>query len=130
MFTKITHDIKVTVVPRYLADESDPEDDRYVWTYTVTLENHGRQQLQLLNRRWHITDTLGRTQEVRGAGVVGEQPVLKHGERFQDTSGTHLAAPSGLMTGSYEMQGEQGESVNISIPAFSLDSPTQRLRAN
>lgn len=130
MYTKTTNAIKVTVIPAYLEQHSEPEENRYVWAYTVQLENHGEQQVQLINRYWHITDGLGRAQEVRGPGVVGEQPFLKPGEIFQYTSGTSLETPSGIMAGSYEMVGANGERFNIAIPAFSLDSPFQISRPN
>ncbi len=130
MYTKTTNAIKVTVIPAYLEHHSEPEENRYVWAYTVQLENHGQEQVQLINRYWHITDAFGRAQEVRGPGVVGEQPVLKPGEIFQYTSGTSLETPSGIMVGSYEMMSEKGSRFQIAIPAFSLDSPFQTSRPN
>jgi ApaG protein len=130
MYTKTTNSIKVTVIPAYLEQHSEPEENRYVWAYTVQLENHSKEPVQLLNRYWHITDALGRAQEVRGPGVVGEQPLLKPGEIFQYTSGTSLETPSGIMAGSYEMLGEKGDKFQIAIPAFSLDSPFQISRPN
>lgn len=130
MYTKTTHEIKVTVIPAYLEHHSEPEENRYVWAYTVQLENHGDEPVQLVNRYWHITDAYGRAQEVRGPGVVGEQPILKPGEIFQYTSGTSLETPSGIMMGSYEMSGEKGRRFSIEVPAFSLDSPFQISRPN
>src|SRR5215831_1865449 len=103
MYVKTTQGIKVTALPRYLDDQSEPAGNRYVWAYTITLENHGTTTVKLLNRCWHITDGLGRSQEVRGPGVVGEHPVLKPGEAYRYTSGVPLTTPSGIMVGEYEM---------------------------
>lgn len=123
MFTKTTSGVKVTAIPRFLPEHSEPEDDHYVWAYTIELENHSAVPVQLISRYWNITDAHGLVQEVRGAGVVGEQPVLKPGEAFRYTSGTSLATSSGVMMGSYHMRSENGEEFDIAIPAFSLDSP-------
>lgn len=130
MFSRTTHSIKVTVTPAYLDSHSAPEDGQYVWAYTVNLENQSEVPVQLLNRYWHITDSNGLAQEVRGPGVVGEQPVLKPGEAFQYTSGTTLKTPSGIMVGSYQMARQTGEMIEVAIPAFSLDSPYQVTRPN
>jgi ApaG protein len=129
-YSETTRSITVTVEPIYLEDQSSPSDNRFVWAYHVKIENHGEETVQLRRRRWRITDGLGRTQEVRGPGVVGEQPVLAPGQAFEYTSGTPLATPSGIMVGSYEMETRQGESFEIAIPAFSLDSPHQAVRLN
>jgi len=118
------------VKPFYLEDQSSPPEDHYVWAYHVRIENHGPETVQLRRRHWRITDALGRQQEVKGAGVVGEQPVLKPGESFEYTSGTPLPTPSGIMVGSYEMETKAGESFAVAIPAFSLDSPHQAIRLN
>lgn len=123
MFSKTTHDITVTAEPQFLPEHSEPMDDHFVWAYTIKVENRGAETVQLLNRYWRITDDLGQTQEVQGAGVIGEQPVLKPGETFRYTSGTALTTPSGLMFGKYEMETPVGERFEIDIPAFSLDSP-------
>jgi len=130
MYTATTRLIRVTVEPTYLDEQSVPTDDHYVWAYRVTIRNDGTETVQLLNRHWRITDSLGRLQEVRGAGVVGEQPVLKPGEAFEYTSGTPLPTPSGIMVGSYEMTNATGERFEVEIPAFSLDSPHQARRVN
>jgi len=130
MYTLTTRDISVTVKPIFLEDQSSPPDNHYVWAYHVRIENRGRATVQLRNRHWVITDAMGRIQEVRGAGVVGEQPVLKPGEAFEYTSGTPLPTPSGIMRGSYQMEREDGERFDVSIPAFSLDSPHQTMRLN
>lgn len=130
MYTKTTKDIKVTVLPHYMGDQSEPEENRYFWAYTIQVENHGKETVQLLNRYWHITDGLGRSQEVRGSGVVGAQPVLKPGEAFEYTSGVPLQTPNGIMVGEYEMVGEQGNKLQVAVPAFSLDSPFGMSRPN
>lgn len=123
-FSKTTNGIAVTVRAFFLADQSAPEDGRYVWAYRVEIVNRGRRTVQLLRRTWHITDAHGRTQYVHGEGVVGEQPVLEPGESFEYTSGTPLDTPSGFMTGAYHMVvPESGEQFDVAIPAFSLDSP-------
>ena len=130
MYSEITRDIRITVRPFYLEDQSSPEEMHFVWAYHVRIENQGPQTVQLRNRYWRITDSLGRIQEVRGAGVVGEQPVLRPGEAFEYTSGTPLTTPSGIMVGTYQMESESGELFEVKIPAFSLDSPHQSVRLN
>jgi ApaG protein len=130
MYSAVTHSIKVTVKPVYLEDQSSPTENHYVWAYHVRIENQGEETVHLRSRYWRITDALGRLQEVRGAGVVGEQPVLKPGEAFEYTSGTPLPTPSGIMTGTYEMERDSGDRFDIKIPAFSLDSPHQPVRIN
>jgi ApaG protein len=130
MYTKTTRQIKITVIPTFLTEQSDPAEHHYVWAYTIQMENHGSETVQLLNRYWHITDATGAVQEVRGAGVVGEQPLLPPGDAFQYTSGAALKTPSGIMTGTYDMTTEGGESFTIDIPTFSLDSPEQVKRTN
>jgi ApaG protein len=118
-----TRAIRVAVKPAYLDDQSDPDDDRYVWSYTVTIENRGREPVQLLSRTWTIVDGVGRIQEVRGPGVVGAQPVIAPGESFQYTSGCPLETASGTMSGRYQMMSASGESFDAEIPAFLLESP-------
>jgi ApaG protein len=130
MYSEITREIRITVRPFYLEDQSSPEEMHFVWAYHVRIENQGPETVQLRNRYWRITDSMGRIQEVRGAGVVGEQPVLKPGEAFEYTSGTPLATPSGIMVGTYQMESEKGELSDVNIPAFSLDSPHQAIRLN
>src|SRR5690242_18488417 len=122
MYSETTRSIKVTVRPFYLDQQSEPDENHYVWAYHVRIENVGGETVQLRNRHWRITDSLGRLQEVRGPGVVGEQPVLKPNESFEYTSGVPLPTPSGFMAGSYGMVSQAGESFDIEIPAFSLDS--------
>ena len=122
MYRTVTRNIEVTVTPRFLSERSSPENGYYFWAYTIEITNRGADTVQLKTRHWRITDAAGRLQEVKGAGVVGEQPVLRPGESFEYTSGVPLATPSGFMTGSYGMVTEAGETFEIDIPAFSLDS--------
>lgn len=130
MYRAVTRSIEVTVVPQFLPEQSAPEDRRYVWAYTITIANHGPEPVQLRSRHWRITDEFGVTQEVRGAGVVGEQPVIPAGGRFEYTSGCPLPTPSGLMVGTYEMVSMSGDLFLADIPAFSLDSPHARRSVN
>ena len=130
MYSLTTHDIRVTVKPVYLEEQSSPEDGQYVWAYQVRIENLGEETVRLRNRFWSITDAHGRTQEVRGPGVVGEQPLLRPGDSCEYTSGCPLPTPSGVMLGSYEMEASNGERYDVAIPAFSLDSPHQRVSLN
>jgi ApaG protein len=131
MYCETTAGITITVKPYYLEDQSAPEQSHYVWAYQVRIENNGSRTVQLRNRHWRITDSHGRTQEVRGAGVVGEQPVLRPGDSFEYTSGTPLPTPSGIMGGSYQMEAsDNGERFEVRIPSFSLDSPHQPIKLN
>ena len=110
----------VSVEPTYLDARSSPDDSQYFWAYRVIIENHGRETVQLLNRHWMISNARGELTEVKGPGVVGEQPVLKPGESHEYTSGAPLDTPSGMMGGSYQMESETGERFDIEIPTFSL----------
>jgi ApaG protein len=130
MYSKVTNSIRVTVKPIYLEDQSQPGENSFVWAYHVRIENKGDLTVQLRNRYWKITDAMGRIQEVRGSGVVGEEPVLNPGDAFEYTSGTPLNTPSGIMVGAYEMEGQDGNRFEVEIPAFSLDSPHQQIRLN
>lgn len=130
MYTETTRGITVTVQPVYLDDQSSPAEGHYVWAYRVRIVNNGEATVQLKRRHWKITDALGRMQEVQGDGVVGEQPVLQPGESYEYTSGTPLATPSGIMMGTYQMESDCGETFDIRIPAFSLDSPHEVHRLN
>lgn len=123
MYDLMTRNIHISVEPSFLEDQSAPEHNHYAWAYRIRIENKGSEIVQLRSRHWRITDKLGRVQEVRGAGVVGEQPVLKPGDSFEYTSGAHLTTESGIMAGTYQMQTEEGELFSVTIPAFSLDSP-------
>jgi ApaG protein len=130
MYRAVTRGIEVQVTPRFLAERSSPENGYFFWAYTIEITNHGRDTVQLRTRHWKITDAHGRLQEVRGAGVVGETPVLEPGESFEYTSGVPLPTPSGFMVGSYGMVTAAGEGFDISIPAFSLDSSSTKPTIN
>lgn len=130
MYRAVTHDIEVSVEPFYMEDQSDPDDNRYVWGYRVTIVNNSDRTVQLLSRYWHITDENGHVEEVEGPGVVGEQPVLDPGDSFQYSSGCPLSAPSGVMVGRYQMEDEKGAPFEIDIPAFSLDLPDKARTLN
>lgn len=123
MYRAVTRQIEVTVEPNFLQEKSSVDDRRYFWSYTVVITNTGEETVQLRSRHWIITDGSGRREEVRGDGVVGEQPVLGPGEHFEYTSSVPLATPTGFMEGSYQMETESGERFDIDVPAFSLDSP-------
>ena len=123
MYEAITRGIRVSVTPQYLETQSRPERNEYFWAYTIVIENEGRETVQLISRYWHITDANGRVSEVRGAGVVGEQPSIEPGGSYSYTSGCPLEAPSGIMVGTYQMITASGQEFDIDIPAFSLDSP-------
>ena len=123
MYTKTTNSISITVNPYYLEDQSEPDEQHFVWAYQITINNLGEESVQLKNRFWKIIDSNGIRQEVKGEGVVGEQPILNPGEKFEYTSGTPLSTPSGFMEGHYEMVTKSGNKFDASIPLFSLDSP-------
>jgi ApaG protein len=129
-YTATTRGIAVSVIPTYLDAKSSPDTSQYFWAYRVIIENQGRETIQLLSRHWMITNARGELTEVKGPGVVGEQPVLKPGERFEYTSGAPLNTTSGLMGGAYQMETESGERFNIEIPTFSLDRPNQGVLLN
>jgi ApaG protein len=125
-----TREIAVSVEPTYLETRSSPDNSQYFWAYRVIIENRGRETVQLLSRHWMITNARGEFTEVKGPGVVGEQPVLKPGESFEYTSGAPLDTPSGMMGGAYQMESESGERFDIEIPTFSLDRPNQGVLMN
>ena len=126
MYESSTRGIRVAVKPAFLDDQSDPTDSRYLWSYTVTIENKGSETVQLVSRYWHITDGAGRVQEVRAPGVVGAQPVLAPGQSFQYTSGCPLPTSSGYMVGRYQMRCATGEEFEAEIPPFLLESPHEQ----
>lgn len=130
MYRALTHNIEVVVTPRFVADRSSPENNYFFWAYTIAITNHGGDTVQLKTRHWRITDASGRRQEVRGAGVVGEEPVLKAGKSFEYTSGVPLQTSSGFMTGTYGMVSSAGKHFDIEIPAFSLDSGSNKPTIN
>jgi ApaG protein len=123
MYRAVTRHIEVTVEPNFLPDHSSVEKGEYFWSYTIVITNSGAETVQLRTRHWIITDASGRRQEVRGEGVIGEQPVLAPGERFEYTSRVPLPTESGFMTGRYQMVTQSGERFEIDVPTFSLDSP-------
>jgi ApaG protein len=129
-YEAITRGIRIRVEPRYMEEQSSPEDSHFVWSYTVEISNDGTETVQLKSRIWRITDALGRTEEVRGPGVVGQTPVIAPGKSFHYTSGCPLKTPQGIMVGSYQMTDEAGELFDVAIPAFSLDSPYTRRSMN
>ncbi len=126
MYKAVTRGISVTVMPRYMPEESSPDDGRYFFAYTVEIINTSLDRVQLRARHWRITDEHGHVQEVRGAGVVGKQPILDPGESFSYTSGCPLGTPDGTMQGTYTMVTASGETFEAEIPAFSLDAPQAR----
>jgi ApaG protein len=130
MYESTTHSIRVSVEPSFEEDESSPSEGHFVWSYTIEIENLSDETVQLRSRYWQITDALGQVQEVHGAGVVGEEPVLRPGDCFSYTSGAPLPTSSGIMVGSYQMENASGEMFNVEVPAFSLDSPYIRQTLN
>jgi ApaG protein len=130
MYQECTRSIQISVEPFYVDEQSSPEQSRFVFGYRVQIDNQSAETVQLISRHWRITDSLGRTKEVRGPGVVGKQPVLKPGERFEYTSGTPLTTSSGIMVGSYQMVTTGGEQFDVTVPAFSLDAPGSVTRLN
>jgi ApaG protein len=123
IFQETTSDITVSVRPEYMDDQSDPDQGHYTWAYHVRIENNGERVIQLLSRHWKIADSLGNCQEIVGDGIVGHQPTLGPGDSFEYSSGTPLAAPSGFMSGSFNMISEDGIRFDIAVPAFALDGP-------
>lgn len=123
MYRAVTQGIQVTVTPTFLPDRSSAEKNQYFWAYKIEIVNRGTVTVQLKTRHWRITDALGKLQEVRGPGVVGEEPVLKPGERFEYTSGVPLTTATGTMSGTYQMVTDKGDLFDVEVPAFSLDSP-------
>jgi ApaG protein len=126
----LTDGIRVRVQSQYLPDQSSPRDDRFVFAYTITISNESPQTAQLRTRHWIITDARGVIEEVRGDGVVGEQPTLKPGQSFQYTSGCVLTTPIGTMQGTYRFWRDDGTFFDAQIAAFSLASPVRNEEAN
>ena len=125
MYRAVTQNIEVIVEPFYLEEQSNPEENRYVWGYRITIANESDGTVRLRARYWNITDGNGQIEEIRGPGVIGEQPVLNPGDSFQYSSGCPLTTTSGVMVGRYSMESETGNLFDIEIPAFSLDLPDQ-----
>ena len=117
------YQIEIYAMPQFIAEQSDPDNDRYIFAYTITIKNVGRVPAQLVSRHWIITDGNNEVQEVRGLGVVGKQPLLQPGESFQYTSGSSLTTPIGTMKGTYQMVAEDGTHFEAEIPEFLLASP-------
>jgi ApaG protein len=126
MYEATTRQVRVHVVPRFMAEESNPREKVYFWAYTIEIENQSAEPVQLLTRHWIITDGTGAVQDVRGEGVVGNQPVLEPGERFSYTSGCPLTTPDGTMHGTYGMVDSSEKLFEVEIPLFALDSPHAR----
>lgn len=130
MFEETTRSIRIAVTPTFLGDQSDPSEARYLWAYHITIENQGREAVQLLTRHWHITDARGRVREVEGPGVIGQQPVILPGRKHEYSSGVPLETPSGFMTGTYHMKSAAGEEFEVKIPLFALESPFAERRVH
>jgi ApaG protein len=130
VYQALTRHILVRVAPTYTPEESDPDEGRYVWSYIVEIENHGPETVQLISRHWIITDARNRVEEVRGEGVVGEQPTLSPREAFRYNSACPLTTPSGAMRGSYRLMTDTGEPFDIEIPEFSLHLPGAAKKAH
>jgi ApaG protein len=130
VYEQETRGVTVRVTPSFLPEQSSRERGRYVWAYTVEIENRSAAEIQLVSRHWIITDALNRTEEVKGAGVVGEQPELKPGEAYRYASACPLTTPSGMMRGSYHMITPQGDAFDVTVPQFSLDLPDAHKRMN
>jgi ApaG protein len=122
MYQAVTRKIEVSVTPKFMPDRSSAEKNYFFWSYTIEIINRSEEVVQLKTRHWKITDAFGRVQEVKGAGVVGEEPVLKPGTSYEYTSGVPLPTPSGIMVGTYGMVSQSGDKFDIAVPAFSLDS--------
>jgi ApaG protein len=127
-FEETTGKIHIAVEPDFLDDQSQPDEGRYLWAYRVTIENRGEVPVQLISRYWRITDARGRVREVRGPGVIGEQPIIAPGSSFQYTSGAPLETSCGFMTGKYQMKDAAGKGFEVDIPMFALESPYEKQR--
>ncbi|HEX5697532.1 MAG TPA: Co2+/Mg2+ efflux protein ApaG [Rhodoferax sp.] len=122
MTTTPLYQLQVLVNPRYLADQSAPEQGQYFFAYTITIRNTGRVAAQVISRTWNVNDSLGHHEKIKGLGVVGQQPLLQPGETFEYTSGTRLRTPTGTMHGSYFCVAEDGEKFDVDVPMFVLDA--------
>jgi len=130
VYQALTRSILVRVQPSYSPEDSDPDESRYIWGYVVEIENHGEETVQLISRHWIITDARNRVEEVRGDGVVGEQPTLGPREAFRYNSMCPLTTSSGAMRGSYQLVTADGEAFDAAIPEFSLHLPGAASRAH
>lgn len=122
-YSTVTHSIEVSATPEFLGNEVNNDKEYYIWSYHIHIKNLSGKKVQLLNRHWVIIDGNGQVQEVKGPGVVGDQPTIAPNEFYEYSSGTFLITPTGMMMGQYEMATEDGDLIEVSIPAFSLDSP-------
>ena len=129
-YEAVTKDVAVRVRPSFLPEQSDPQERRWAWAYRVEIENRSAETVQLVSRHWIITDAIGRVEEVKGPGVVGEQPTIRPGEVYAYASGCPLPTSSGVMVGAYEMITDGGERFEAAIPAFLLDTPDARRVVN
>ena len=125
-----TRGVAIRVRPSFLPDQSDPDERRWTWAYHVDIENRSDETVKLISRHWVITDGAGRVEEVKGPGVIGEQPNIRPGQIYSYASGCPLATPSGMMAGSYQMVTDAGDRFEAAIPAFSLDTPNTRRTVN
>lgn len=122
-YEQVTHGLRIRVTPEFSDEQSTPDESYFFWVYTIEITNESEQTVQLKSRIWRITDANGKTEEVRGPGVVGQTPVIPPGQSFTYSSGCPLSTPSGIMVGSYQMTDEAGKLFDVAVPAFSLDSP-------
>ncbi len=129
-YAETTRGVTVRVAPNYLEEQSDPDEPQHVWAYHIRLENGGEQTVQLISRHWIITDGRGHVQEVKGLGVVGDQPTLAPGASYDYVSGCPLKTSSGTMRGTFQMVAEAGWPFEVTIPEFSLDTPHAGARPN
>lgn len=129
-YSLVTEDVRVSVKTNFVDDQSDINQNLWVWAYHILIENNRDEAIQLIDRYWKITDETGHIQEVKGSGVIGQQPVIKPKNSFQYSSGTPLSKPSGFMNGEYNMICERNKSFKIIIPTFSLDSPFKKIILN
>lgn len=123
LYEEVTGGVRIRVRPRFMHDESEPGRGKFMWSYTVDVENESDRTWTIVRRHWRIVDAAGRRQDVDGDGVIGQTPTLGPGERFSYTSGAPLSAPSGMMSGTYDLVDEDGAQLVATIPVFSLDSP-------
>lgn len=129
-YSLITHNIRVSVKTNFLNDQSDEDNNLWVWSYNILIENNRTETIQLIDRYWKITDEAGHIQEVKGAGVIGQQPIIEPKNSFQYSSGTPLSKPSGFMNGIYNMIYERNKPLKVIIPTFSLDKPLNKIILN
>lgn len=129
-YSMSTEGVEVEVVPEFINNQAGLLGDLYIWSYNIKIRNKSAEKLKLIRRHWKIIDEMGSIQEVDGDGVVGKQPEILAGEEFEYSSGVHLARPSGIMSGYYEMINAENEILNVKIPSFSLDVPSVKYTLN